>query len=910
MNRWKQWFKAHPKKIIFSGIALILIVLVLNIPALFRKEVETKLLEAIDQNINARVSYSELSFSSLRNFPHTTLTFHDILMVGNAPFEKDTFLNAPKLSFSFDIISLIKGDKIELNSIFLERPVIHIVINKEGKANYDLMKDTGSKDSTEVEVKLDLWKIEDGIISYKDDLQAQYVEMKGVNHKGAGDFRSERSDLYLFLDIKNLSYKAGKIRWFRDKSFLGEMVIDMDLKKKIFTFKDHDLKLNHLSFGFNGNIGLPAEGISFDLTWDLKKSSFSDLLSVLPGFYKEEVKKLSAKGNLTCSGHLKGLWNDTQMPGYSVKLGIDKGALAYPGLPQSFDQIHLDLSLVNPSGIDDSLELEIKKLTMKMGQNPLSGRLKMKGMNRQYIDAELEGQLKLEELAAFYPVKGLTLKGDLYTDITVNGFYDKAKNEMPLIDASLSFEKGYIRDSLYSEPLENIEFWATVENKGASLKDTRINLGRLSFNLEQDTVEMAGTIKDLTDPQFDVKIDGEIDLEKTLAHFSLNDTKIKGKLYTHLVSAGKWSWIEKKQWQKLEVDGDLEARDVLIKIPSLPYQLDIHDALLTFYPDRIQLDTFYSTYGSSKMLFTGHLLDPYALLVGDANRIIIGDLNMSCDTLNLNEFSQEENTATSSPAATQTDTSLSVIEIPDHIQFVIDARINKLIMKGLTIDKLDGEVQLRDKSLLVTKASFNLAGAKIDCFGEYDTHEPESPFFDFSVIINDLDIARTYKEVPLVQQLAPAASDAQGKLALTYNLKGNLDKNMNILLPSLVGKGSMDIEEANIKGIKMMEAVSKATGQEDLHHQPLKGVFIRSEITDGRMHLMPFTFTTGRYVLDIEGNHSFENEMNYVLKVSVLPLARIKVPVHITGTVEDYKIHLGKGYDHKSLSQEMIVEED
>jgi AsmA protein len=230
-------------------------------------------------------------------------------------------------------------------------------------------------------------------------------------------------------------------------------------------------------------------------------------------------------------------------------------------------------------------------------------------------------------------------------------------------------------------------------------------------------------------------------------------------------------------------------------------------------------------------------------------------------------------------------------------------------MKGITIDKLDGEIQLREKSLFITKASFNLAGSEINCFGEYDTEEPESPFFDFTVVINNLDIARTYREVPLVQTLAPAAADAQGKLALTYNLKGNLDKNMNILLPSLVGRGSMDIEEANIKGIKMMEAVSKATGQEDLHHQPLKGVFIQSEITDGKMHLMPFTFTTGRYVLDIEGNHSFENELNYVLKVSVLPLSKIKVPVHITGTVDDYHIKLGKGYDHKSLSEETIVEE-
>ncbi|HVD99807.1 MAG TPA: AsmA-like C-terminal region-containing protein [Cytophagaceae bacterium] len=897
MNNLRQWFKKNPGKIFGLVILFALAIVLVNLPAFFKKEVKAKLLEAIDQKVNAQVLYSDLSFSSLKNFPNTTLTFHNLLVIGNVPFEKDTFLIAPKLSVSFDLISILKGEKIELNSIALEQPIIQVLINEEGKANYDLMKSGDSSDSTEVEVKLDLWTIEDGTIRYTDLAQKQYIVMQGVQHKGKGDFKSERSDLYLFLDIKNLSYKAGKIRWFTDKSFLGEMVIDMDLKNNIFTFKDHDLKLNHLDFGINGNIGMPDSGFVFDLTWNLKKSSFSDLLSVLPGFYKEEMKKLKAKGNLTCSGYVKGMYSDHQLPGYGLKLAIDKASLAYPGLSQSFDHIFLDLSLDNPYGIEDSLEVDIKKLTMKMGDHPLSGRMKMKGIKRKYFDAELEGRLKLEELSAFYPVKGLVLKGDLYSDITVKGFYDKERNEMPIIDASLSFEKGYIRDSLYPSPVENIEFWATVENKGGSLKDTKIDLGKLSFNLETDTIEIAGTIEDLTDPLFNVRVNGEVDLEKTLAHFNLQDIKMKGKIFTTFESAGRWSSIEKKNWRKLKTEGILVAKNVVIKTPSLPRRIHIYDAQLGFFPDRIQLDTLHGRYGTSRMLLSGHLLDPYSLLLDDKNRQLVGDLNMVCDTLNLNEFTVEN----SSELAV--DTNISAVVIPEGIHFTIDSKISKVIMEDLTIQQLEGEIQLVDQTIVLTKSSFQLAGSDIECFGVYDSHDPMKPTFDFNFVINNLDINRTYQEVPLVRKLAPAMADAHGKLSVTYWLKGELDKNMDIQFHTLVGKGSMDIEEANIKGIKMMEAVSKATGRNDLHHEPLKGVFIRSEISNGKMFLLPFTFTTGKYVLDIEGNHSFENEMNYLLKVSMLPLAKIKVPVHITGTTDDYKVHLGKGFDHKSLEE-------
>jgi len=72
---------------------LVLLLAVVSVPLLFKSKIKAKLLSEIDKNINAKIDFSELSFSSLKKFPRLTITLHEPTITGIGEFAGDT-LNA------------------------------------------------------------------------------------------------------------------------------------------------------------------------------------------------------------------------------------------------------------------------------------------------------------------------------------------------------------------------------------------------------------------------------------------------------------------------------------------------------------------------------------------------------------------------------------------------------------------------------------------------------------------------------------------------------------------------------------------------------------------------------------------------------------------------------------------------
>ena len=99
----------------FFVLILILFVAVISLPFLFKDKIKAKLLTEIDKNIDAKVNFTDLSFSSFKKFPHVTVSLHNPTVIGVGEFAGDTLVDAKEISISFDLYSIIKGHSIEIN---------------------------------------------------------------------------------------------------------------------------------------------------------------------------------------------------------------------------------------------------------------------------------------------------------------------------------------------------------------------------------------------------------------------------------------------------------------------------------------------------------------------------------------------------------------------------------------------------------------------------------------------------------------------------------------------------------------------------------------------------------------------------------------------------------------------------
>jgi len=139
------------KKILkITGISLLILLLILMVtPFLFKGKIESMLKKAINEQVNAKFDFSEVDLSLLRSFPKASLLISDLSLINNAPFEGDTLLIAQKIYLTFSLSQLFKSDGMAIDAFQVDHAFINIKIDSLERANYDIEKQSTASSSKE-----------------------------------------------------------------------------------------------------------------------------------------------------------------------------------------------------------------------------------------------------------------------------------------------------------------------------------------------------------------------------------------------------------------------------------------------------------------------------------------------------------------------------------------------------------------------------------------------------------------------------------------------------------------------------------------------------------------------------------------------------------------------------------------
>ena len=126
-----------------SGISLlVLLVLIIATPFLFRDKIFGKVQEELNKSLYATIQIESFSLSMFSTFPNFKLGLTNLSIAGKDDFKGDTLIKAGQIDVVVDLMSVIKGDQIEIRKIHLENANIYLLVNAAGKANWDIAKPT------------------------------------------------------------------------------------------------------------------------------------------------------------------------------------------------------------------------------------------------------------------------------------------------------------------------------------------------------------------------------------------------------------------------------------------------------------------------------------------------------------------------------------------------------------------------------------------------------------------------------------------------------------------------------------------------------------------------------------------------------------------------------------------------
>ena len=744
----------------------------------------------------------------------------------------------------------------------------------DGTANYDIVteSDSASQQEGSYNIKINGWKIEDGQLVYDDQQARFYLSLKDLQHQGSGDFTEEIFDLNTETQGHLVKAAYQDISYVTNKQIDGEVTLEINLPQSRYTFKDNRISLNAFAFGFDGWVEVPtgSEDINMDLSFAAQQNDFQSLLSLVPGMYTDRFASIQSQGLVEMGGTFNGTYNQQRIPAYTFDLKVSDGQFQYPDLPQAVENINLDLQMANSDGISENTLIDIKSLHLDFGENPVDGRIRLDGIKRSQVDADVKARINLTELTQMIPIEGTVLRGDFNLEVLAQGVYDSARQQFPQIISQLSLVDGYVKSNQFPEALENFNFRSSVTNQNGRMEETVIEVPTFSFIMDGQPFAGKLSLQNLVDYQWDLLVDGTVDLEKFTHIFPQPGKTIKGQISGNLATKGKMSDLEAGNYQSIPTSGAFTVQNFSYQDGDLAHAFNISEGQAQFDPQRITLNNVRATTGSSDLHLQGELTN-YINYVFKEDEVIRGNLDLTSKNLDLNEWMTETGDSSAAP--------LEVLEIPKNVDLNINPKVGTVHYDNLVLSNVDGGVLVKDGVASLRDVTFNSLGGRFAVRGDYDSRDLKHPQFNLDMAIAEVAVKEAFNTFNTVQVLAPVAKFVDGDFSTNFNLRGELGQDMMPLLNTISGGGLVQILQATLAGAnsKIVEGLNNLTKFSD---KPggfdLEDVVMQIEIKDGKLKVKPFEVMFGEYRTNVSGSTGIDGSVEFFMNM--------EVPAGVVGT--------------------------
>lgn len=529
------------KKIVL-GLFIVLFIVVAAlaaIPFIFKDEINAKIKEQINKELLADVEYTSYDLSILKSFPDLFFELNDLVIVGRNDFAGDTLASVKQVGIGLELMKFIRGEELLINSVHFEEPkvIAYSLINENGDtiANYDILPSTEDDIDTSalIDIKVNNLSIRDAKLYYKDFVSGMEFILENLNMDGEVDYVGEDADIMtsfstsklsfsdgadegMQVNVENLemeaevaytvdnadvntnfkassfSFKDGSMQYLKDVKLDADIDVAADLVNNVFTLKENSIGLNALKLHAEGMVALPDENTtSMDLKFAADKSSFQELLSLIPAVYLKDYEDVKASGNFALNGLVKGDLTETTTPTFDINLSIENGSIQYPDLPSAIEKINLQARINNNTDNLEKTNVSIPNANfVVVGQAVNMSLVAENVLGDPFVDLKAKAQLPLQKIPEFYPLEGVqTISGDLDADFSFKGLLSSVeKEEYDKIDFT---GKMFIDNLVYNDqdlpmPIKAKMMHLDFSPQKAALNAQEVVLGQSDFNINGD----------------------------------------------------------------------------------------------------------------------------------------------------------------------------------------------------------------------------------------------------------------------------------------------------------------------------------------------------------------------------------------------------------------------------------------
>ena len=723
------------------------------------------------------------------------------------------------------------------------------------------------------------------------------VTLEDFYLKGTGAFENDT-----LIQAGELTAAVNLFSLFGDSGYDISKIIIEDTKVKAIVLEDGKPNWDVMKASAEEDTVQETSAESSPFRIKLKRLSVKDL-SV--SYDDRQAGMYAAIENLraTCSGDFGSERTLVDLELKTPALTYRTGGVPFLNRAALEADMNVDADLVNNKFTlqDNSISLNAIKLN-------IDGWAAMQkdgvGMDIKLNTNEVGFKELLSLIPAIYAKDFQDLKTDGKASLTAFAKGTLTQEQMPQFEVALNVENAMFRYPSLPAEVDGINISATVKNPGGNIDATEVTINPFDFTLAGNPFSLKAIVKTPTsDPDLQATAKGTLDLGKIKDVYPLEDMSFNGTIQADMNLAGKLSYIEKEQYDKMKAEGSIRLNGMKLNMKDLP-TVAIQRSTFSFSPRYLQLSETTVNIGNNDVTLDSRFENylGYAL----KGSTLKGSLNISSNHLNLNDFMSTDTTAVQAQATadtTATTSSTGTIRIPENLDFNMQANLKEVLFDKMKLENVNGTLLVKNGTIDMRNLSFNTMGGSITANGAYSAPKASQPHLNAGFDMKNIGFAQAYQELGLVQQLAPIFKGLKGNFSGNLQIDTPLDENMSPVMQKVQGSGNLSTKDLSLSGVKFIDQVADIVKRPSMKEIEVKDLNLGFEIKDGRVNTQPFDLKLGDYTMNLSGSTGLDQTIDYTGKIT-LPSGGIgsalgTVDMTIGGTFTSPKV----GIDMASLAK-------
>jgi len=475
--------------LIILAIPIVLVIAgIVTLKMMFTSErLKAEVIPRLEAATGRSVSIHDISLGVL---PSIALNM-DSLKISNRVgegFSDAPFLTLDGLRVAVKLFPLLSG-RVEATSLELDRPHMLIEINQEFETNYeDLLggAETAAPEelprgepTAALALLVSGFRINGGTFEYLNRADNSATRLYGVDV--VADLEAEEGKILISGDgsAENFSYGTIETPMVEGLRMSLRHRIAYDMAADVATFEEGELMVQTIPLTLAGTMSDLQDSTMLDLTVGSDDVNIADLMSLVPGAYREKAESVKGTGTAQIHIKIKGIAFRASRPDITGTIRATGASVQYADLPKPITNINITSDFHRST---KRQEFRIEKLTANLGDSPISMAMRVVDFEDPSMNLTAGGSLDLATVKEYYPLEeGTELSGLMKADINLSG---KVSNPEAMKAAgTIAFSNVSAKMPSSREPVRNLNGTVTFNNQVLDSRKLSMTLGRSDLSL-------------------------------------------------------------------------------------------------------------------------------------------------------------------------------------------------------------------------------------------------------------------------------------------------------------------------------------------------------------------------------------------------------------------------------------------